>query len=279
MMDDRLISIGLWLVGVGSILVRWRRLRGTTLVAPAVWAIVALTVIATLAVVAPVSTLFLPQDRVLRWHWYVAATATFCPPMALFGAKRPQNQMWQFIVISLWFVLLMPALSQEIARGGGTTLGLDPVRSWFLNILVLMVALNYLPTRFAVSSLLFTAAQVCLLMDFLPLTVPLALCVGAILLVALKRAPLRTVPPLDRLWLDFRDAFGAVWALRIQQRVNQSAEMYDWKLRLDWRGFTPLEGNKIPPSTEKAVRDNLNNLLRRFVSPQWIAERLGQAVD
>ena len=279
MIDDRLISIGLWIVGVGAILGRWRRLRGTTLVAPAVWVIVALTVIATLAVIAPVSTRIQPPNLVVRWHWYVAATATFCPPMALFGAKRPQNQMWQFIVISLWFVLLMPAISHEIARSGGTTLGLDPVRSWFLNILVLMVALNYLPTRFAVSSLLFTSAQVCLLVDFLPLTVPLAFCVGAILLVCLKRAPIRNGPPLDRLWRDFRDAFGAVWALRIQQRVNQSAEMYGWKLRLDWHGFTSLDGDSTSPTTEKAVCDNLNNLLRRFVSPQWIAVRLGEAVD
>ncbi len=279
MMDDRLISVVLWIMGVSAIAWRWPGLRGTTLLAPVVWVVIALTTVAALALIAPLPASTEPEKLTLRWHWYLAATSTFCPPMALFGAKRPQHGPWQFIVISLWLVLLLPAIDFGTARGGGTAVGLHPAQAWFLAGLVFMAASNYLPTRFAVSSLLFTSAQVCLLLGFQPLTIPLALSVGAILMVCLQGTPPRTVPPLDRVWLDFRDAFGVVWGLRVQQRVNQSAEMHGWNARLNWHGFTSRDGGSISPQTEKALRNSLNNVLRRFVSPKWIADRLGEALS
>ena len=67
--------------------------------------------------------------------------------------------------------------------------------------------------------------------------------------------------PENKLWLRFRDAYGAVWALRIAQRVNDTARQQDWDGRLTWSG---LEGNG-------ELRNCLTKLLRPFVGPPWLA--------
>lgn len=79
--------------------------------------------------------------------------------------------------------------------------------------------------------------------------------------------------PLDRVWLDFRDAFGVAWGLRVAERLNASAAMYSWPVTLTWQGFRGRqEGTSdIPPA---AVEEGLRGLLRRFVSPEWIDSRL-----
>lgn len=285
-LDVDVLPWSLAAIGVGLIVWCWPKLRGTTLIAPAIWATIAL------AAMALGEDLLTPGDQspeVLRESIlrYLVGITSFCPAMALFGAKRPQNRAWQFIVLTLWIVLSLPALHAWMF-GSGQGFSIHAAQSWFLLILLTMTAANYPPTRFAVSSLIFTIAQLLLLREFLPLAtwiphaadMSLPLAVLALSLVSLGWPKRKTVAsPLDRLWLDFRDAFGVVWGLRVQQRVNQSAAMYQWKLRLDWHGFTPFENATISPDIEKAVRDHLSNLLRRFVSPSWIAERLGTPLN
>jgi len=73
---------------------------------------------------------------------------------------------------------------------------------------------------------------------------------------------------LDRRWLDFRDAYGALWALRILARINQTAEVQGWPMRLVWSGFTLLQAKESShPSEEQLeeLRTTLSTLLRRFV--------------
>ena len=269
------------LLSIGLITWRWRRIRGTTLIAPTIWAVFAL------ACLAAANTAMRSQvvGSIASWQsplQYFAGVTSLCPAMALFGAKRPQNGAWQFIVLSLWIVLSLPSLHCWLVRSGDA-FGIHSAQSWFLLVLLIMTAGNYLVTRFVISSVLVTAAQFAMLGKFLPFSISIprlaphssALCAIAIILVVLGLPRKRVVRfSLDRVWLDFRDAFGAVWGLRVQQRVNQSATMYGWNVRLDWQGFTPLEGSTISPEIEKPLQDNLRNLLRRFVSPQWIAKCL-----
>jgi hypothetical protein len=86
-----------------------RKLRGTTLVGSQVWlgtclvAVAAVDIWQTLAVERANASAAEP----LR---FFAATLTFCPLMALMGAKRPQDRAWHFIVLSLWVVLALPAM-------------------------------------------------------------------------------------------------------------------------------------------------------------------------
>jgi hypothetical protein len=185
---------------------------------------------------------------------------------------------------ALWLILSLPSV--EWLLFGGIE-ELHPARFWFLAILIVMGALNGLLTRYWPSSLLTAGAQGALIAPHLEVSaqvfdpgggplVALALFALAWGLVA-RQWPRRgrASLPLDRVWLDFRDDFGAVWALRVAQRLNESAARYDWPLVLDWRGFAGRDGKPVdlvPP----AVDDSLRTLLRRFVSPRWIDERLSE---
>jgi hypothetical protein len=75
-------------------------------------------------------------------------------------------------------------------------------------------------------------------------------------------------------WRDFRDSFGTVWGLRVMERMNASAKMYDWPVALEWSGFTNRDSSQGDVHPPAAVEDSLRTLLRRFVSPGWIDKRL-----
>ena len=163
---------------------------------------------------------------------------------------------------------------------------LHPIVAWFLALLILVILGNTLPTRHALAGLLFAISQACLLSDMLPFPLPrkveplwgLALALATLVLVNLRAAPARPgVAPLDRIWLDFRNGYGAVWGLRVAERVNATAEANNWNVRLTWQGFT--EGNKPAtwqnPAKTAEVQRSFIALLRRFVSASWIERRLG----
>jgi hypothetical protein len=86
------------------------------------------------------------------------------------------------------------------------------------------------------------------------------------------RAPPSPLLQTNR-WLAFRNAWGAFWALRVLQRVNQTAELSDWPIRLQWSGFVRV--NEAPDAasnisldapTTAALNQSLDALLRRFES-------------
>jgi hypothetical protein len=84
-------------------------------------------------------------------------------------------------------------------------------------------------------------------------------------------------PGLDRVWVDFRNAFGAVWALRMAERMTAAAASYAWHVRLTWEGFRTLDGDIVAGWSEteqRQVQSVFANLLRRFVSSDWIERRL-----
>jgi hypothetical protein len=82
--------------------------------------------------------------------------------------------------------------------------------------------------------------------------------------------------------VDFRNAFGAAWGLRVQERFNALAQRHRWPVYLTWHGFRPLGGALGPERPDPVSADRLEALLVealrsvlwRFVSPRWIAVRL-----
>ncbi len=288
------VVLTLGTVGCGALARAGHSLQGTTLAQPRRWAIAALGAVVVSEVVVELFT----GDRQPGWVdavRYAAATATLCPLMALLGARRPQHRAWQMIVLSFWAVVQVPSLQWLLMRSG-EPLRLFPAWSWFLAILLFVSLVNHLPTRFATAALLAFVGQLALLAPYLPLIArwssewadgpvrPLfgtALLVGSVLSATYHRRPTVDAPPLDRLWLDFRDLYGTVWALRVAAAINASSATHGWNTTLVWSGFcisddpqTAFDEAAMTPETAHAVRQSLCSHLRRFVSAEWIDERL-----
>jgi hypothetical protein len=257
-------------------------LRGTTLISPWCWSVAAIVGVSLLTIgsLLPSAT----GDDWLTAARFAVAGLTFCPVVSLLGSKRPQDKPWNFVVVSLWGMLALPAAEMLfLQRGEG--IEVSAARGWFLWILLALLPINLLPTRFWLAALLATAAQFCLLSEHLPMVrtrIPHSdLAALSLLAAALVGAWLAAARgwhcenELERWWLRFRDQFGLLWGLRVQERVNAAAKQFDWPLELGWSGWrdssTGESLSSIDPKIEKPLRQSLKGLLRRFVSPEWIA--------
>lgn len=271
------------LAGAAVALLIWRRgaVRGTTLTHAWWWAVASLATLAAGELVLACQPDKADHAGLSGAVRLIAATGAFCPVMAVLGARRPQHRAWQFVVITMWIMLALPALEAIFLRRM-EIIDVGPVRGWFLWLMIAVTFLAYAPTRFTVAAVLVALAQIVLLQPFLPgiaerpphALAPLAAMV--FLSVAVARTACgfpRQRPadnPYDARWLDFRDRFGAMWALRVIERVNAAARMYDWPLSLTWTGFyfhdAADDWTSLSPQIEKELRQTLDNLLRRFVA-------------
>ncbi len=199
---------------------------------------------------------------------YVALALTGCAGVAVLGARRPGAGPWNFVVAGLLAVLLLPFAESGVT---GKPLHLDGVRIVFLAATLAVGIVNYLPTRLAGAALL--VALGCALEVFV-LTGPahnvsvtyrrwpaLSLWPGLVPWLALML--LRTRAPagssFDRLWLDFRDRFGLVWAQRVREQFNRSAHHAGWPVVLRWQGLRLVPGAALP---DAAVQDDIIATLR-----------------
>jgi hypothetical protein len=280
------------------------KFRGTTLVAPCLWAILSAFTIAVgdawMRSNAAHQTTFCFWQPVIQ---YVSACTSFCPVMAVLGAKRPQDGPWQWIVLSLWIVLVLPAL-QFILLPAGPRFELFAAWKIFLIGLMSLGLLNWLPTKYWLAGCCFCAGQLALFWETLarmPAIGPLLsgtsnlwgslgswlffasfVLVTLISVLSTKGAP--TDRPtlegpdnqgdlirLNRRWLEFRDRYGSFWGLRILQRVNQTAAICQWPVRLQWWGFEqlnrsdPIKNLTVTSTQISEIDRTLNNLLRRFL--------------
>jgi hypothetical protein len=273
-------------VGLALLLAARRAIWRTTLIGPWWWALAALCAWAAIEIGASVR----PEAAAVASLRLAAVTLSFCPIVALLGAKRPQHLAWNFVVFSLWAIVALPAAEALFIRSVPRP-EFGDARGWFLWILILLGPINFVPTRYWLSSLLFAAGQIIALSPYLvlirsPLTIEpgfvgLALCVlGLVAAWIAACRPRNVASGYDRLWLDFRDGFGLFWALRVQERVNAAAKQQGWDVDLAWNGLRRRSDDApmidIDPNTEKSLRTTIQGLLRRFVSSDWIAERLNE---
>jgi hypothetical protein len=254
------------------------RLRGTTLTAACLWALGSTV---SLAVVAYLANY--PGNKQIggqsAWR-FAALVTTLCPLMAVLGAKRPQDKGWHWVVASLWLVLVWPAGQAVLSQSGG----LDLFIAWklFLAGLIALGPLNYLPTRFWLAAILVSLGQTVLLSEYLwevpgdatrwllPAGVGCLFLAAAIVTWQCRGA---TPPAGDaenalathtRQWKNFRDAYGAFWALRILARVNQTAELSNWPMRLTWTGFGISADDQLTADQQTELDQAMATLLRRF---------------
>jgi hypothetical protein len=263
-----------------------RRVWGSTLTAPVAWCAVSALTFAAVETYLAVSR-GETTDLIRSLLRYATVASTFCPIMAVLGSKRPQDRGWQWIVLSLWIVLLVPA-GQALAAPSGQRLELSAIWRSMLITLIAMELLNYLPTRFALPAILATVGQGILLVEYLLNRETSELATGSgllLILIAGLGAPLsgrrpgkktgqlnqpEPVERLERRWFAFRDGWGAFWALRILQRVNQTAELSGWPVRLHWsQGFVGEKVADVDDAVVAHIEQTFDSLLRRF-------ERLNQ---
>lgn len=299
------MDLGLLLAVAATILLGMalRNIRATTLFAPWCWLLVTLWSIALTHTLGGDSQQItdrhsgLSPERLLesarQQYWieaiqFAAHALVFCPFMSLLGARRPQNKMWEFIVFSLWLILILPAFETMLLHPGQLP-DTQGIRAWFMLILIGVSALNIVLSRFWISGILIGASQFLLVNPNLPnwthlnyshaMEAGLSLAIVSFLIAFIQPKPDRSrIREEDRVWLDYRDMFGGMWALRIKERINQSAVMYDWDLRLTWAGFVTADGlelpEELPEGTQQVLHQHFYNLMRKFVARDWINIRL-----
>lgn len=238
----------------------WRAARGTTVRHAVAWAACAWA--------AWVAAACLGADA--RLARYLALCLTGCAGVAVLGARRPIFAAWNFVVLSLWAVLLWP-----VVEGLG-----EPRLNIFL-VTLLSAALfvgtaNYLPTRLGATAL--AAAAACAVeIAGLPRGIDAQAWVrcDAAALALLAVAPWlglaaarrrRVMDEFDREWLEFRDRFGAVWALPARDQFNRASANGGWGVALEWGGARPA-GDADAVRRAEALA-GLRAVLKRFAAEE-----------
>ena len=274
------------LVGLGVLVVKRAAIRQTTLIWAWWWTLAALVMWAGIELTA---FFRLAETSLIGPLRLAAITLSFCPVVALLGAKRPQHLAWNFVVLSLWAIVALPA-AENLLLHRGREVAMGDARGWFLWILILLGPINFVPTRFWLPALLLASGQIVALSPYLPAlrreivaesaAMGLMLAAGALgsAWFVAQRAT-RGASSYDRVWLDFRDSFGLLWGLRVQERIGAVAKQEKWGLELTWGGFRSSSSGEsprdIPATVEPGLRASFKGLLRRFVSNDSIEERLG----
>jgi hypothetical protein len=191
---------------------------------------------------------------------YLALSLTGCAAVAVLGARRPGVGAWNFVVVGLLAVLLLP-----VAEGWGRP-RLQTSHLLFLAAVLAVGLLNYLPTRFGPAAAVLGAGCTAGLArlagesgDAFP-----ALAVSLTPWLALGCASWSAQPreAVDRLWLAFRDRFGFVWGQRLRDQFNRAAANAAWAISLSWTGLRPATQGTIPESA--VVLATLRAILKRF---------------
>lgn len=264
---EALVLIG-FLSGAWPVFRMWQGSAGTTLRPTVGWAIAAWALWLTLLLL---TLLEQASSRVL-WQ-YLALSLTSCVGVAVFGARRPGEHAWNFVVISLLAVLLLP-----VAEGWGKP-RLAPAYLVFLAAILFVGISNYLPTRGAFAALLIALACAGLFRGLLAASVRdqwgAWLDQGAALLMtcglwagwASYRNSQSVPMDVNRRWLEFRDRYGVVWGQRAREQFNRAAENQKLEAHLAWYGVTDLS----PEAMGDADR-LLEAILKRFFTHGEIVE-------
>ena len=204
------------------------------------------------------------EQVVLEPGRYIALSLTGCAGVAVLGARRPHVLAWDFVVLGLLAVMLLPLIEVQLIG----TRSMDGMRVFFLAATIAVGLINYLPTPLVSTVLvllLVSARQItpaflptwllshdeaCFL-DGMLTAVPW---IGWISLsdYGVKRSP------CDRLWLDFRNRWGLVWSQRVREQFNHAAENAGWPGRLTWGGLVSANEN------EEKYLETLRAILQRF---------------
>jgi hypothetical protein len=199
---------------------------------------------------------------------------TGCAAIAVLGARRPGVHAWNFVVVALLAIELLP-LAESLLTAGSLRLNLSCLLC--LGGTLAVGVCNYLPTRFAPAAcaLLFGCALELGALVTAPGTgqEPRSILEAGWIAIActpwIAYASVRSSPAapseFDRLWLGFRNRFGLVWSQRLREQFNRSAANAGWPVLLRWQGLRLLPGTPPPqPAAQSLMLATLRALLKRF---------------
>ncbi len=259
-----------------------RFVRGTTLVTAWRWGVAGLLMWEAAWAADGFNVPLSVQDQL----WYAAGILGLCPPIAVLGAKRPGARVWAaFVVLPLVLVFAWPAFVEWIRQIPPERLHLETPMLLGYFLVLLMGYGNYVGTRHTLPALLAAAALGWLVFQLsqtaepdepLKPLGPTLLFVTAGLIAQFLKAPRETAAGFDRLWQDFQDAFGIVWARRVLDRVNYAARQEQWSAHWEMQGivWNPDATDSERQHTLDRADHTFRWLFRRFVDPEWIEERL-----
>ncbi len=269
------LLFALFLYGVYVWLRAWFALRKTSLGHAAVWALVAW--------LGWGAVLLYPAPPVR----YLALCLTACAGVAVLGARRPHVMAWNFVVLALLAVLMLPWLEGLVL--GHRQIGFLWIT--FLASLLLVVASNYLPTCLGPAAFVgglgcgaqllclayppFASGTIVLASDLALLAIPGIgqFCWTRRTLMELQQAFRPDVCltdrfeqfNFDRVWLGFRDRYGLVWSMRLREQFNHAARNAGHAVVLGWHGLTAEQARALSDSAWAELRATLKALMKRFV--------------
>jgi hypothetical protein len=253
----------------------WRANRRTSLIQAVHWAIIACAAWELLFALGGNAS-----GPALAAGSYVALALTGCAAIAVLGARRPGFTAWNFVVVALLAVDLLP-----LARGflAGKATEVDLVHLICVGGTIAVGILNYLPTRMAPPALLLLIGGA---LVFAAMSMPSAsdrqrqqllhigwLAVACVPWVAYwsARSEPRAPSEFDRNWLAFRNRFGLVWSQRLREQFNRSAFHAGWPVVLRWQGLRVRRGAALPDGD---IQDNLiatlHALMKRFMREEAV---------
>lgn len=271
--------------------------RHTSLTAAAAWAIWFQATL-TVTTIATVAKSRVPLG-VLDQLWYLTSVSALCPFVAVLGARRGRLLEWSlFIVLPLILVLEWPALAQLTRCWHGQRLELELPALIGFGVVMVMSMGNYAvqPDGLTFKAVMWIGYWVLVffgftletdLKDLIGESTPQAFAI--VLLQITVREYLEATAKhnrcyfdWDRVWLDYQKYFGAVWALRLMARINEVAQRDQWPWRLTPNGMQ-LATHDAPhpgsPTADPRVEQTFRWLLKPFVDPEWIDERLTASTD
>ena len=281
-----ILSITL-MMAVVNLGLAYQALAGVSLQPSLVWAMVA-SILA--AIGQSRSDTLIPGHPREAFYTHLAFLATLAALVSVLGARRPGEKAWAilcglFIGIGLLPLLEGMALSKRFDILD--RLRLDSPWNWFLGLVIFAGVSNYIPTKYFKSSVLLGAGLVYhLVLIWKPdgravwrgeswLILPWCMSMSVLLpAVRLKRQSASSeTDSFHALWLPFRDAWGAAWALRVLERFNQAAVKNQWPMRLQWFGLYPLENiteEELSAFDPAVAESTLGIFIRRFGDPDRV---------
>jgi hypothetical protein len=264
----QIVSWIILLTGVYPLWCAWDANRRTSLIQTIHW-----TIIAWMGWGAAFLTFDRSAGQAVTGTCYVALCLTGCAGIAVLGARRPGLRAWNFVVLALLAVNLLP-VAECVLKGG------FEVTLFHLLCVATAVAIgiiNYLPTSLApAAALLMLGLGLVVRKVWVYANVqepPHSLfqmgwfvlaCVPWVAFACYARGG-EAVSKFDRQWLEFRNRFGLVWGQRVREQFNRSAYHAGWPVTLYWQGLhRGADTTTLDAEVQKEILSTLRALTKRF---------------